>query len=103
MRRASAKPAAMNRTNAAEVPSRPASQWPIGIRLRFRPDAELQAQHRGLRGKPVLVLSRLRLLGPSEGRYSWRQQVLVLSTGRIGWARPDQLGLPVDESDDALL
>ncbi|SFF53261.1 hypothetical protein SAMN04488120_10772 [Fontimonas thermophila] len=81
----------------AAVPARPESQWPIGIRLRFRMDAELNPQYERLRGKPVLVLSGLRLLGPSpDGRYSWRQQVLALTTGTIGWARPDQLGLPLD-------
>jgi hypothetical protein len=91
----------MNTPHIAEVPGRPASQWPIGIRLRFRPDAKLNAQYDSLRGKPLLVLSRLQLLGPNDdGCYSWRQQILSLSTGRVGWARPDQLALPVDEPDD---
>lgn len=91
----------MHDPHIAEVPGRPASQWPVGIRLRFRPDARLHPKHEPLRGKPVLVLSRMRLLGPNaHGAYSWRQQVLSLSTGRVGWARPDQLGLPVDEADD---
>lgn len=80
----------------AEIPARPPSQWPIGVRLRFRPDAEMSAVHAALRGKPLLVLSALRLIGPSDGRWSWRQQVLSLTTGRVGWARPDQLGLPID-------
>lgn len=79
------------------VPSRPASQWPIGMRLRFQPNATLHPQHEVLRGKPVLVLSAMRLVGPADGQYSWRQQIIALSTGKIGWARPDQLGLPVDE------
>ncbi|HET8882265.1 MAG TPA: hypothetical protein VFM56_08835 [Solimonas sp.] len=89
----------MKASSAAAVPVRPATQWPIGIRLRFDPQANLQPQHRALRGKPVLVLSRLRLMGPSDGRYSWRQQVLVLSTGKLGWARPEQLTLPLDDLD----
>lgn len=86
----------MSESIAALVPARPASQWPIGVRLRFRPDAALNTGNDRLRGKPVLVLSGLRLLGPTDGRCSWRQQVLALSTGKIGWARPDQLDLPLD-------
>lgn len=81
------------------IPSRPASQWPIGMRLRFRADAQLDPRHYGLRNKPVLVLSGMKLLGPTPGGYSWRQEVLSLSTGRIGWARPDQLDLPLDGAD----
>lgn len=88
---------------AAEVPTRPATQWPIGIRLRFHPRAALQAQHRALRGKPVLVLSKMQLMWPSHGQFSWRQQVLVLSTGKLGWARPEQLALPLDDLDDSML
>jgi hypothetical protein len=89
----------MNESIIARVPSRPASQWPIGMRLRFRPDAVMASSNEALRGKPLLVLSELKLLGPSDGQYSWRQQILVLSTGRIGWARPDQLGLPLDGAE----
>ncbi|NGY03891.1 hypothetical protein [Solimonas terrae] len=92
----------MKEPTAAVAPARPASQWPIGIRLRFHPRASLQAQHRALRGKPVLVLSKLKLMGPSHGQYSWRQQVLVLSTGKLGWARPEQLDLPIDDLDDGI-
>lgn len=83
----------MNPTVVARIPSRPASQWPIGIRLRFEPQADLKDE--AMRGKPVIVLSGLKLIGPAAG-FSWRQQVLALSTGKIGWARPDQLGLPLD-------
>jgi hypothetical protein len=83
----------------ARIPSRPQSQWPIGVRLRFRPDAEMNEAYAKLRGKPVLVLSALRLIGPGGGQWSWRQQVLSLTSGRIGWARPDQLDLPVDGED----
>ena len=83
----------------APIPARPQSQWPIGVRLRFRPDAQMSDAHGMLRGKPVLVLSALRLIGPSGGQWSWRQQVLSLTSGRIGWARPDQLDLPIDEDD----
>lgn len=87
--------------HTADTSSRPASQWPIGIRLRFRPDASLNPQYEHLRGKPLLVLSRLQLLGPNEqGCYSWRQQILSLSTGRVGWARPEQLTLPIDDPDE---
>ncbi|HEY9546043.1 MAG TPA: hypothetical protein VIR56_08545 [Solimonas sp.] len=93
----------MKEPTAADVPVRPAAQWPIGIRLRFHPRANLQAQHRALRGKPLLVLSKLQLMGPSHGQYSWRQQVLVLSTGKLGWARPEQLALPLDDLDDSML
>ena len=85
------------------VPVRPSSQWPVSMRLRFRPDAELEARHQGLRGTAVLVLSELKLVGPSgeEGRLSWRQEILSLSNGcRVGWARPDQLELPVDQLED---
>ncbi|AXQ27758.1 hypothetical protein D0B54_03310 [Solimonas sp. K1W22B-7] len=81
------------------IPTRPSSQWPVGARLRFLPDAELNPRHDQLRGKPVLVLGEMQLIGPSEGRYSWRQQILSLSTCRVGWARPDQLGLPLDGED----
>lgn len=78
------------------IPSRPASQWPVGIRLRFREDACLHPQFARLRGRPVLVLSGLKLIGNGSGPMSWRQQVLALSSGKIGWARPDQLDLPLD-------
>lgn len=81
---------------SAFVPARPASQWPVGVRLRFRPDAEFNNGHELLRGKPVIVLSGLKLIGPTDGRYTWRQQVLSLSTCRVGWARPEQLDLPLD-------
>ncbi|MEW6168972.1 MAG: hypothetical protein AB1651_14935 [Pseudomonadota bacterium] len=90
---------ASSHSSTLPIPARPASQWPIGVRLRFREDAELNPPHRHLRGRPLLVLSGLRLLGPNDGRYSWRQQVLALSTGKIGWARPDQLALPLDGAD----
>lgn len=83
----------------AVIPSRPASQWPIGVRLRFRPDAALSSDHDRLRGTPVLVLSGLKLVGPTgpDLQYSWRQEVLSFGAGaRTGWARPDQLALPVD-------
>lgn len=86
----------MSNLASAFLPARPASQWPIGVRLRFRPDAELNRGHETLRGKPVIVLSGLKLIGPTDGRYSWRQQVLALSTCRLGWARPEQLDLPLD-------
>lgn len=94
---------AMNEPAIAHVPTRPASQWPIGMRLRFRPDAVLNPSNDHLRGKPLLVLSEMKLIGPAEGRYSWRQQILALSTGRIGWARPDQLDLPLDGIDPEAL
>lgn len=83
-------------SDVSTIPTRPASQWPVGMRLRFQQDAEMSPQYESLRGRPVLVLSGLRLIGPAQGRYSWRQQILALSTGRVGWARPDQLGLPID-------
>lgn len=79
------------------IPSRPASHWPAGLKLRFAADARLAPGREQLRGRPVLVLSELRLIGPTASGYSWRQQVLVLTTGQIGWARPDQLDLPLDE------
>jgi len=91
---------AMSPTTAlSPIPARPASQWPIGMRLRFKPDATLDPKHEALRKRPALVLSGMKLIGPAPGGYSWRQQVLALSTGRIGWARPDQLDLPLDGSD----
>lgn len=91
----------MSDSTLAQIPVRPASQWPVGVRLRFRSDAELNPNHERLRGKPVIVLSAMQLIGPSGGRFSWRQQVLALSTGKIGWARPDQLDLPLDEDAEA--
>ncbi|MFT4046744.1 MAG: hypothetical protein QM661_08620 [Solimonas sp.] len=92
----------MSQPNTVETSGRPGSQWPVGMRLRFHPDAKLNPQFESLRGRPVLILSRMQLLGPNKaGCYSWRQQILSLSTGRIGWARPDQqLALPVDDPDD---
>lgn len=91
----------MTDSTLAPIPVRPASQWPVGVRLRFRGDAVLNPNHERLRGKPVIVLSAMQLIGPSDGRFSWRQQVLALSTGKIGWARPDQLDLPLDEDAEA--
>lgn len=88
----------MSDRTTVKIPSRPASHWPAGLRLRFRPDALLADGRDALRGRPVLVLSGLRLIGPTASGYSWRQQVLVLTTGQIGWARPDQLDLPIDET-----
>jgi len=89
----------MSETTQLLVPTRPLSQWPIGIRLCFRSDAEIKPQHQKLRGKPVLVLTGLKLIGNGDGPFSWRQQILVMSTGTIGWARPDQLGLPLDGAE----
>lgn len=83
-----------------QVPTRPTSQWPVGMRLRFKPDAQLESQHATLRGTAVIVLSGLKLIGPTgiSKHFSWRQEVLAMGRGcRVGWARPDQLDLPVDE------
>lgn len=83
----------------AIIPSRPASQWPVGMRLRFKPAAALNDRHQVLRGTPVIVLSGLKLIGPKgpDMQYSWRQEVLSFGAGaKTGWARPDQLDLPVD-------
>jgi len=93
----------MTTMRSAQIPTRPASQWPVSIRLRFKPDASLETRHQRLRGTPVIVLSELRLIGPSTsgGHYSWRQQILSMNGScRVGWARPDQLELPIDELDD---
>lgn len=90
------KAAMRDTATAAVIPNRPLCQWPVGARLRFRPDAELHSHFEDLRGKPVIVLSGMRLIGPTQGRYSWRQQILALPSCKVGWARPDQLGLPVD-------
>lgn len=83
------------------IPGRPASQWPVGMRLRFKSDAVLRATHEHRRGAPVLVLSEMKLIGPSsvDGAYSWRQEVLSLGDLTPGWARPDQLELPHDGQD----
>jgi len=82
------------------IPTRPVSQWPVGARLRFHPDAQLSSSYEHLRGKPVLVLSELELIGPTvDGRYSWRQQILAYSSCKTGWARPDQLDLTLDAED----
>lgn len=86
----------MSEPVAPLIPTRPVSQWPVGIRLNFRDDADLHEHYQHLRSKPLLVLSGLKLIGNGEGPYSWRQQVLALTTGTFGWARPDQLGLPID-------
>lgn len=89
-------------SSSLEKPSfkRPVSQWPVGMRLRFKPDADLNPQHLHLRGTLVIVLSPLTPVGPSavNGAYSWRQQILSFARGCTpGWARPDQLELPADE------
>jgi hypothetical protein len=92
----------MSLMRTTTIPARPASQWPVAMRLRFKPDADIEPRYRALRGTPVIVTSELRLIGPSgdEGRWSWRQEVLAMGGGfRLGWARPDQLELPVDELD----
>lgn len=92
----------MSLMSSTRVPSRPASQWPVGMRLRFKPDATLESRHHGLRGSAVLVLSELKLIGPTgdDGRLSWRQEILAIGGGcRVGWARPDQLDLPLDEGE----
>ena len=92
-----------NTSFSAQVPVRPASQWPVSMRLRFKPDADLESRHDKLRGTAVLVLSELKLVGPTgeQGRLSWRQEILSLGNGcRVGWARPDQLELPVDQPED---
>ncbi len=83
----------------AMIPARPASQWPVGMRLRFKPGAELSQQHDVLRGTSAIVLSGLKLVGPTgpDMSFSWRQEILAFGAGaRPGWARPDQLELPVD-------
>jgi len=82
------------------IPTRPATQWPVGARLRFRADAQLNPQYDQLRGRPVLVLSKIELIGPSESGFTWRQQILSLGNCRVGWARPDQLELlPLDQDE----
>lgn len=92
----------MQKSEVVMIPARPRSQWPVGARLRFKPDAVLAARHQSLCGTAVLVLSGLKLIGPSgpEQSYSWRQEVLAMAQGvRLGLARPDQLELPVDGED----
>ncbi len=87
-------------TQTIGVPSRPTSQWPVGMRLRFKLDADMRNGHEHRRGAPVVVMSELKLVGPSaiDGSYSWRQEVLSLGGGCTpGWARPDQLELPNDD------
>jgi hypothetical protein len=72
----------------------------VGARLRFKPDADMLRGE--LRGTAVLVLSEMQLVGPPDGevRLSWRQQVLAMGAGcKVGWARPDQLTLPLDGSE----
>ncbi|SER06634.1 hypothetical protein SAMN04488038_11524 [Solimonas aquatica] len=88
-----------NQPSATPIPTRPLRQWPVGVRLRFNPEAQFNEHYEPLRGRPVLVLSELQLIGPSKGQYSWRQQVLSLSTCKVGWARPDQLDLLLDEQE----
>lgn len=90
----------MSTSRTPGIPSRPSSHWPVGIRLRFKLDADLKPQHQHLRGTAVLVLSELRLIGPSEAPnpYSWRQEVLAFGLGCAqGWARPEHLELPADD------
>ena len=85
------------------IPTRPASHWPVGMRLRFKPQASMNQRHDALRGTTVIVLSGLKLVGPTgpDMAYSWRQHVLSFGKGpKQGWARPDQLELPVDEVTD---
>ncbi len=70
-----------------------ASQWPVGIHLRFKLDAVMQPQYEPLRGTPVLVLSRPRLTEIPEGQStsSVRQDVFSYALGRMGAALPSQL------------
>jgi hypothetical protein len=94
--------AAMSALHQPLVPSRPATQWPIGVRLRFRRDAHVEPGCESLRGTGVIVLSGMRLIGaPANAvRLSWRQEVLAFGRGcKVGWARPDQLELPPDDLD----
>lgn len=92
----------MDTNNQVLIPSRPASHWPVGMRLRFKMNADLKPGFHHLRGTPVIILSALELVGPSNSPtpYSWRQEILAFSAGcKLGWARPDQLELPVDGND----
>lgn len=92
----------MNEPRTPTMPRRPTRQWPVGLRVRFRPDADLQPQFGTLRGSRALILSELKLLPPTATNpdWSWRQEILSFAAGcRLGWARPDQLELPDDHRE----
>lgn len=69
--------------------------WPVGSRLRFRLDADIQPKYQHLRGTPVIVLSDVFWSSPSDGfpTWSWRQRVLALaySVSKSGSAQPSHL------------
>ena len=73
--------------------------WPVGIRLRFKLDAEMRPRFLYLRGTPALVLSPLEILEDE-----WRQYVTAFGArypwDQFGWALPEQLeiipGQPAD-------
>jgi hypothetical protein len=95
----------MLKAEPALIPSRPHSHWPVGARLHFKRGGALAPRHQALSGTAVLVLSELKLVGPSgpSQSYSWRQEVLAMALGgKLGLARPDQLELPVDGDDPEL-
>ena len=72
-----------------------ASGWPVGARLRFRLDADLQPKYRHLRGTNVCVIGTLHLVSPTDGRRTWdvRQRVWADAFNGAGWADPAHLEL----------
>lgn len=76
-----------------------ASGWPVGARLRFRLDAELQVKYQHLRGSRVEVLGPPHLVSPRDGRTTWdvRQRVWADAFGGPGWADPQHLEPRPDE------
>ena len=80
------------------------NSWPVGLRLRFRLDADIRPRYHYLRGTPVLVLEPLKFL---EAHDRWCQLVMVFGAryaeDRIGWASPESLELHPGQPDDPAL
>ncbi|MBI2969402.1 MAG: hypothetical protein HYY36_01515 [Gammaproteobacteria bacterium] len=91
-------------TQAVQMPLPFCRAWPVGLRLRFKLDANLRPRHAYLRGTPVLILSPL-TFHPEPN--DWRQYVAAFGARyaehRFGWARPDQLEVIPGQWDDPAL
>lgn len=63
--------------------------WPIGARLRFKLNGDLQPKYRHLRGTNVSVLGGPHLVPPTDGHKTWGtcQWVYSEGLGREGWCR----------------
>lgn len=63
--------------------------WPLGAKLRFKLDADLQPRYRYLRGTNVTVVSGPHLMPPDGMHTTWdiAQSVDAEVFGGEGWAR----------------